>query len=215
LISIPALHARSARSIKTKEYPMLKHSRTLAATVAALALSVGAAYAAAPDAPPPGGPGGPGAPMGGPGGPHGHHMEMRMQKQLDQLHGQLKLNADQEKLWQTALDTMKQNRDAMRQTHKQMRDQMKSMEQQPILDLNAMHAAHQKIEEQNAQLREQTSAAWLNFYNALNDQQKTIVSTALKKHFARMHERGEKMHERWEQHRGAGAPGAASGTIKP
>ena len=126
-----------------------------------------------------------------------------MQKQLDELHGQLKLNADQEKLWQTALDTMKQNHQAMRESHKQMRDQFKSMESQPILDLNAMHAAHQKIEQQNAQLREQTATAWLNFYNSLNDQQKTTVSTALKKHFAKMHEHEHKMHERWgKQHGG-------------
>jgi uncharacterized membrane protein len=146
-------------------------------------------------------------------------MEMRMQKQLDELHGQLKLNADQEKLWQTALTTMKQNHQAMRESHKQMRDQFKSMESQPILDLNAMHAAHQKIEAQNAQLREQTTTAWLNFYNALNDQQKTTVSTALKKHFAKMHEHEHKMHERWGKRGGPdGTPGAAAGasaTAKP
>ncbi len=84
---------------------MLKQSRFLAITAAALALSIGgvnAASAATPDAPPPGGPGMMGVP-GGPGGHHGHGMEMRMKKQLDKLHGQLNLNADQEKLWQAAL----------------------------------------------------------------------------------------------------------------
>jgi hypothetical protein len=133
-------------------------------------------------------------------------------------HGRPWLNADQEKLWQNALDTMKQNHTAMRESHKQMREQFKSMAQQPILDLNAMHAAHQKIEEQNAQLREQTATAWLNFYNSLNDQQKTTVSSALKKHFAKMHEHEQKMHERWSNHRGAPGEGAASGaapTTKP
>ncbi|SAK60328.1 hypothetical protein AWB81_01974 [Caballeronia arationis] len=196
---------------------MLKQSRILAVAAAALAMTIGAANAATPaaDAPPPGGPG---MSMGGPGGPGGHRMEMRMQKQLNELHGQLKLNADQEKLWQNALDTMKQNHTAMRESHKQMREQFKSMAQQPILDLNAMHAAHQKIEEQNAQLREQTATAWLNFYNSLNDQQKTTVSSALKKHFAKMHEHEQKMHERWSNHRGAPGEGAASGaapTTKP
>ena len=99
---------------------MLKQSRILAITAAALAMTIGAANAAtpaAPDAPPPGGPG---MAMGGHGG---HRMEMRMQQQLNELHGQLKLNADQEKLWQTALDTMKQNHAAMRESHKQMRQQ--------------------------------------------------------------------------------------------
>src|SRR3954462_14266501 len=126
---------------------MGKQYRILTATATALALTFGAAYAAtsdAPSAPPPGGPG----MMGGPGG---HRMEMGMQKQLDQLHGQLKLNADQEKLWQTAIDTMKHNRDTMRESHRQMRQQFESMQNQPILDLNAMHAAHQKLEQQQAQ----------------------------------------------------------------
>jgi Spy/CpxP family protein refolding chaperone len=197
---------------------MSKQYRILAAAATALALTFGAAHAAtndAPNAPPPGAPG----MMGGPGG---HHMEMRMQKQLDQLHGQLKLNTDQERLWQTAIDTMKQNHKAMRESHRQMREQFQSMQNQPILDLNAMHAAHQKLEQQQMQLHEQTATAWLNFYNSLNDQQKTTVSTALKQHFARMREHQQKMHERWGKHRGGpdaaqaapGAPGA-SATAKP
>jgi Spy/CpxP family protein refolding chaperone len=194
---------------------MSKQHRILTAAAAAIALSFGAAHAATNDAPPPP-PAGP-AMMGGSGAPDGHRMEMRMQKQLDQLHGQLKLTADQEKLWQTALTTMKQNHQAMRESHKQMREQFKSMENQPILDLNAMHAAHQKLDEQNTHLREQTTAAWLNFYNALNDQQKTTVSTALKKHFAHMHEHEKRMHERWGKHPGGadGTPGAAAGASAP
>ncbi len=206
---------------------MAKQYRILTAAAAAIALTFGAAHAATSDAPPPPPPGGLMAMGGpdGPGGPGGRSRRIshgiRMKKQLDELHGQLKLNADQEKLWQSALNVMKQNHQAMRENHKQMHDQFKSMENQPILDLNAIHAAHQKIEQQDAQLRDQTAAAWLNFYNALNDQQKTTVSTALKKHFARMHEHQQKMHERWEKHRGEhGAPGAApasgaSATGKP
>lgn len=192
---------------------MQKQSRILATAAAALAISFGAfhiATAATPDAPPPGGPG---MMMGGPGGPGGHRMEMRMKQQMEQLHAKLSLNADQEKLWQSALNVMKQNHEAMRASHMQMRDQMKSMENQPILDLNAMNAAHQKIEQQNAQLRDQSTAAWLNFYNALNDQQKTTVSTALKQHFAKMHEHEMKMHERWGKK--GGAPEGASAPAKP
>ena len=81
---------------------MLKQSRFLATAVAALALSIGAlnaASAATPDAPPPGASG----MMGGPGGPGEHHGGMRMKKELDKLHSQLNLNADQEKAWQAAL----------------------------------------------------------------------------------------------------------------
>ena len=56
------------------------------------------------------------------------------------------------------------------------------------------------MKQQDAQLREQTAQAWLAFYNGLNDQQKTTVSTALKEHFAKMEQRHEKMHQHWQQH---------------
>ncbi|WP_144158911.1 periplasmic heavy metal sensor [Paraburkholderia sp. BCC1885] len=168
-----------------------KMSRFVAVAAASLAISLGA-YAAQSD-----GQGGPGAP----GGWHQHHGQFK--EEMARLHSQLNLSPDQEKQWQAALDTMKQNREAMHASHKQMHDQMKALQQQPILDLNALHDMHQKAEEQNHQLREQTSAAWLTFYNGLNDQQKTLVSTALKKHWAMMEARHEKMRDRWQHHKGA------------
>jgi Spy/CpxP family protein refolding chaperone len=172
-----------------------KISRVLAVAATALAIGAGAAYAAQP------------AMQGGPGGPggwHGHFM-----KELTQLHDQLKLNADQEKQWQAALDTMKQGHEAMRANHEQIKNQFKAAQQQPILDLNAMAAAHQQVEQKDAQLRQQTTDAWLKFYNGLNDQQKTTVSTALKQRFAKMESRHEKMREHWEHRKGeASAPAA-------
>ncbi|MFL9898865.1 periplasmic heavy metal sensor [Paraburkholderia fungorum] len=170
-----------------------KMSRVLAVAATALAIGAGAAYAAQPAA------------HGGPGGWHGHFM-----KELTQLHDQLKLNADQEKQWQAALDTMKQNHEAMRANHKQIKDRFKAAQQQPILDLNAMAAAHQQVEQKDAQLRQQTSDAWLKFYNGLNDQQKTTVSTALKQRFAKMEMRHEKMRDRWEHRKGAASAPAAN-----
>jgi len=150
-----------------------KTSRFLAVAAASLALSIGAAHA---QTPPKAGPGGPGAHAGR----HGHFM-----KQLQQLHAKLNLNADQEKQWQSALDTMKRNREAARANHQQFKAQFDSLKNQPILDLNALHAAHQRLQQQDAQLREQTASAWLAFYNGLNDQQKTTVSSALKARFAK------------------------------
>jgi protein CpxP len=174
-----------------------KMSRFIAVAAASLAIGLGA-YAAQPDG------------QGGPGGPGGWHHHEQFKEEMAKLHGQLNLSPDQEKQWQAALDTMKQNRDAMRASHKQMHDQMKAMQQQPILDLNALHDMHQKAEEQNHQLREQTSAAWLNFYNGLNDKQKTLVSTALKQHWAKMEARHEKMHDHWQHHQGAASAPAAN-----
>jgi protein CpxP len=175
-----------------------KTSRFLAVAATSIALSLGIAHAAQPD-----------MPMGGPGGGW-HHQHGDFMKELNQLHGKLNLNADQEKQWQAALDTMKQTHQAERANHEQMKQQFKTMLQQPILDLNALHDAHQKVQQQDAQLREQSASAWLAFYNGLNDQQKTTVSTALKQRFARMEQRHEKMHEHWEQHHGAAPDGASA-----
>jgi predicted nucleic acid-binding Zn-ribbon protein len=104
---------------------------------------------------------------------------------------------------------MKRDREAQRAIHDKMRQQFDTMKQQPILDLNALHTAHQQAEQQNAQLREETAQAWLAFYNGLNDQQKTTVSTELKTRFERMEAHREKMRDRWEHRRGpASAPAA-------
>ncbi|MCP3726749.1 periplasmic heavy metal sensor [Paraburkholderia sp. CNPSo 3272] len=182
-------------------------SRLLAIAAASLALTVGATAANAQTPPPPGGPGMMHGDPGMHGGP-GMHGDFMLG--FNKLHDKLNLNAAQEKQWQAALDTMKQNGQAMRKNHEQMKQQFDSMKNQPILDLNAMHTAHEQVEQQNQQLREQTSQAWLAFYNGLNDQQKTTVSTAIKERFAKMEQRHEQMRERWEQHHkgGASAPAA-------
>lgn len=169
-------------------------SRFLAVAAAALAMAFGAAYAAGGDMP-----GGPGAAQ------HAHGGGFMMMKQLDALHAQLKLTPDQEKQWQSALDTMKRNHEAEHANHEEMHKQFEALRQPSILDLNALDAAHRQFERQNAQLRDATMAAWLNVYNNLNDQQKTVVSDMLKQHFAKMAERHEKMREHWQKSRGAGA----------
>lgn len=174
-----------------------KTSRILAIAAASLALTMGAAHAQTP-------------PAGAQGGPGMHRMhDGGFMMGLKKLHDKLNLNADQEKQWQAALDTMKQTREQARKNHEQMKQQFDAMKNQPILDMNALHAAHQQVEQQNAQLREQNAQAWLAFYNGLNDQQKTTVSTALKERFAKMEQRHDKMRQRWEQHRGAASAAQA------
>ncbi|WP_181321865.1 periplasmic heavy metal sensor [Trinickia symbiotica] len=172
-------------------------ARYLAVASAALAVTFGAAYAA-----------GDGMSADG-AGMHGWQRG-GMMHQLEALHTQLHLTPEQEQKWQSALATMKQNHEAMHASHEKMRQQFKAAEQQPILDLDALHAAHQQAEQQNAQLREQTETAWLAFYDSLNDQQKTTVSTELKRHFARMEARHEKMREGWEKHHDGAAASSPS-----
>ncbi|AOK47747.1 hypothetical protein WT60_13480 [Burkholderia sp. MSMB617WGS] len=177
---------------------MYKKTSRLAIAAAVLALSFSAvSHAAPPDMPPPGGPG------------EHHHMDGGPFMMMKRIHDKLNLSAAQEQQWQAAVNTAKQNREAMRKSHDALRQQFQAQQSQPILDLNALHAARQQAEQQNAQLREQTASAWLAFYNGLNDQQKATVSTAIKQHFAKMDERRAKMKERWEQRRaakGASAP---------
>lgn len=184
--------------------PILRgSSRYLATAAAALAVMFGTAYAAGGNVSPAGPDGA--AMQGGPGGWHGHGPFMM--ERLNALHARLALTPEQEQKWQTALATMKRNHEAERANHEKMREQFKAAQQQPILDLDALHATHQQIRQQSDALHEQTATAWLAFYDSLNDQQKTTVSTELKQHFAKMESRHEKMRESWRQHHGAGSAG--------
>jgi periplasmic protein CpxP/Spy len=139
-----------------------KFVRVIAVAVAALSLSVGAAQAAQADAP----------------------TGNQFMAQMKDLHPQLSLNAAQEALWQTALDIMRQSHAAERLNQDQLQQQREALQQQPILDLKAIHAAHLKAEQQDAQLREQSANAWIAFYDGLNNQQKTGVSALLNQQFA-------------------------------
>jgi periplasmic protein CpxP/Spy len=102
---------------------------------------------------------------------------------IRQLHDQLNLNADQEVQWQAALDAMRDSHAAERMNGDQMQQRVQQMLQQPIIDLDALHAAHVKTEQQDAQAPEQSAKAWLKFYDSLNDQQKRAFSDALRPQF--------------------------------
>lgn len=176
-------------------------SRFLVVASAALAMTISSAFAADD-----GMPASTSHAQSEPGG-HGGAAFMR---RLDALHAQLKLSPEQEQKWQSAVATMKQNHQTMRANHQQLREQLKAARQQSILDLDALHATHQRMEQQNQQLREQTVTTWIAFYDSLNNQQKTIVSTAIKKRLAKMEERHEKMHEQWKKRHSAAPDGASS-----
>lgn len=158
--------------------------RWAAVAAAALALGFGTAYAAE------------GA-MGG-GWHHGwhgrHHDEgMMLMMELGKLHNELKLTLTppQEQAWQSALQTMNAARDAARADHEAARKQFEASMRQPVIDLNALHDTHEKLESREHERREQVTAAWLNVYNSLSEQQKKVVSDDIKARFARMTHRHE------------------------
>jgi Spy/CpxP family protein refolding chaperone len=99
------------------------------------------------------------------------------------LHEQLNLTPDQEVQWQAALDAMRQSHSAERMNADQMQSRMQAMLRQPILDLSALHAIHEKTAQQDAPLPGQSAQAWLRFYGTLNDQQKTTFSDAMRPQF--------------------------------
>ncbi|MGG1944541.1 periplasmic heavy metal sensor [Trinickia sp. NRRL B-1857] len=177
--------------------------RWLAVSAAAVVLGLGTAYAAE-NAPGPAGDTG-----GWHHGWHGHHHDdgMMIMKELGKLHNELKLTLTpaQERLWQNALQTMTQARDAARTEHDAARKQFEAMAQQPVIDLDAMHNAHQKLADDQRQRHEQVTAAWLKVYDSLSEQQKKVVSDDIKQHLARMAHRGGWMME----HGHDAAPGAA------
>jgi len=188
-MSITGAYRMNALS-RTTRHPL----RWFTAAAAALTLSLGA-YAA-------GGQMGAG-PDGGPGMGWHHRGGFMMEKQLADLHARLKLTPEQEKLWQSAVDTMKRDGAAGHAEHEKLHAQLKTMMQQPILDMNALHAAHMQARQDGERLHEETASAWLAVYNALDDQQKTLVSDTFKQHFSKMESMRAHMHERWQQRHGA------------
>ncbi|SAK79919.1 hypothetical protein AWB76_05369 [Caballeronia temeraria] len=99
------------------------------------------------------------------------------------LHDQLNLKPDQEVQWQTALQAMQQSHASERMNADQMQARMQTMLQQPILDLSALHAVHDKAAQQDAPLADQSAKAWLKFYSGLTDQQKKTFSDAMRPQF--------------------------------
>lgn len=128
-----------------------------------------------------GGPKGPRGPGGanGPGGPAFAHL-------MDHLHTALKLNPQQEKAWQDAQVTSRKNFDTIRTQHEVSRKQFMDQAEKPILDLSALQAQHEQLDANDQQLRTSTERAFINFYDTLNDQQKTMVSNDIKQHWKRM-----------------------------
>jgi protein CpxP len=187
--------------------------RWLVVSAAAVALGLGTAYAAENA----------GAPLGKCAswhqgwheGWHGHHHDdgIMIMKELGKLHNELKLTLTpaQEQLWQNALQTMTQARNAARTEHDTARKQFEAMTQQPVIDLDAIHNAHQKLADERRQRREQVTAAWLKVYDSLSEPQKKVVSDDIKQHLAQMaHRRGWMM-----EHGRNGGPGVTPSQAQP
>jgi protein CpxP len=105
-------------------------------------------------------------------------------EQMKTLQSQLNLSATQQTAYELAMDTMRQSHVTARMNEDQLRQQLQAAQQTQILDLRAIHASNLKVEAEDAQAREQSANAWITFYEGLDNQQKTAVSSLLKEQFA-------------------------------
>ena len=162
-----------------------KFSPRLIASVIALSLGLaGGAYAM---------PRGDG-PSGGPGmGMHGQGM-MHGMKEMTRLHDDLKLDAKQEALWQTAAKAGKDNMDTMREQHRKQHDDMLAQLKQPGADLRV---ALKKMDDLRAEAQKQHDAGrdrWLAVYDSLNAEQKEKARVFFVSGMERMGQRGQQGH---------------------
>lgn len=167
---------------------MSRFNKTLTLCTAALLVYGTSTYAATDSTPP--------------ATPAAHQWQHRghggMMHDLEKIHAQLKLTADQEQQWQAAVTAMKTAHQQQRAAFEQSRAQMKTLMQAPVLDLRAISAAHEQMGAQARQVHAQVQETWLKFYDTLDTTQKTLVSATLKSKWQAMAMRHAKMAEHWK-----------------
>lgn len=126
---------------------------------------------------------------------HGHafaHDSRQWGRQLARLHHELKLDAQQEALWQAAEQGMREARkglgERLREEHRQTRAALAA----PDADLRAVLA---RLDEQRAErdkLRLADRERWLALYDSLNPTQKEQARNFLRQQLERHDARGER-----------------------
>ena len=153
--------------------------RTSARTlIIASALTLGAAATAFAVAPNEGGRCGP-----------GRGMEQGMQhgmKAMSRLHGDLKLDAGQEALWQTAEKGAKDNMGDMREQMQKQREVALNTLSQPGADLRAVMKQMDEAKDAGRKQHEASRDRWLAVYDSLNAEQKEKARLFFKGRLERM-----------------------------
>jgi len=151
--------------------------------IAALALTLGvtaAAFAAGPNA----------QHCGHDGGRMEHGMGHGM-KEMSRLHGDLKLDAKQEALWQDAEKGARDNMSGMReQMHKQREAALATLSQ-PGADLRAVLKQMDESRDAARKQHEANRDRWLAVYDSLNAEQKEKARLFFKSRFERVEHRAE------------------------
>ncbi len=106
-------------------------------------------------------------------------------KALSRLHGDLKLDATQEALWQDAEKASKDNLGSMRQRINEQRKAALTMLDQPGADLRAVMKQMDEAKDAGRQQHEANRERWLAVYDSLNADQKEKARLFLKSQLER------------------------------
>lgn len=117
---------------------------------------------------------------------------------MEKLHGNLKLSAEQEALWQKARAQMKQNAQAARDRHTELRGSTRAALDKPNVDFRALAEQMDRAREQDIAARRQVRDQWLALYDSLDQNQKEQVRVFVKERVQRGEKFRAKMRERWE-----------------
>lgn len=101
----------------------------------------------------------------------GPHMAHGMQD-MSRLHGDLKLDAKQEALWQEAEKAGKSSRDEMHERMRKQHEETRSLLNQPGADLRAIAKRMDELRAEGLKQHEIGRDRWLAVYDALNAEQK-------------------------------------------
>lgn len=134
----------------------------------------------------------------GPGrGMHGmsHGMQHGI-KGMARLHGELKLDARQEALWQEAGKSAKDNTGGMREQMRKQREAALETLKQPGADLRAVLQQMDEAKDAGRKQHEASRQRWLAVYDSLNAEQKEKARLFFKDRLERMERFGQGGHSR-------------------
>lgn len=129
---------------------------------------------------------------------HGGHRHERFRAQLEKLHTDLHLSAQQEQAWQRIRANQRHVREQMRAHHREVAQVMRAELAKAHPDLARVAAAQDRGQARLMTERKAVRSEMLAFYQHLSPQQQTVVRDFLRQRLAHRHHRHE-AHERAAQ----------------
>jgi protein CpxP len=126
---------------------------------------------------------------------HEHRMDM-IGQHLAKVREQLKLNPEQDALWQQAETSTREQMRRMMEEGRGMRDKARAELDKPGADLRSVFAQGDQLRQQAEEARRQSRDKWLAVYDSLNPDQKEQVRVFMKARLDRIGGFGHGHHHR-------------------